>query len=1288
MDSNITSFSFKYSLSKTLRFELKPVGKTLENIQNKGLIAKDEERSKSYARMKKTIDAFHKYFIELAMKEVELTKLNEYVEHYYESAERKKEDSFIKSFDKVKADLRKEIVKGFNSDKVKEIFSKIDKKELITELLEDWIQNQPNKEEIYFDEGFKTFTTYFGGFHENRKNMYSDKEQSTAIAYRLIHENLPKFLDNIKNFEDAVQKLGEEKIAEIEKTLEPILQGKTLGEVFILEYFNHTLTQTGIELYNTILGGYTQNEGRIKIQGLNEYFNLYNQTQQDKKNKAAKLKPLYKQILSDRGTTSFLIEKFENSQEVLDAINEFYLFNLIEYKPEDKDETENVLSKLKELLAELSQYDLSKIYLKNDRAITDISQTIFGDWNIIKVALEQHWLNANTDKNKALTKKQEEAKSKFLSKSQFSIAEIEAALFAYKNEADVLKDLKESDHPIADYFKTHFKAKKEKETDKDFDLIANIDAKHSCIKGVLNSDYPEDKKLYQQQKDIDNIKIFLESIMELLHFVKPLALTKGNSLEKEDKFYGQFETWFEQLSLLTPLYDKVRNYATQKAYSIEKFKLNFESGYFFSGWGIDYDSKSCLVVIKDENYYLLIVDKKLQKSEIEFLKENVNKNPAQRVIYDFQKPDNKNVPRLFIRSKGDRFAPAVHRYNLPIDSIIDIYDNGYFKTEYRAQNLSHFKECLSKLIDYFKLGFERHESYKHYQFNWKNSTQYNDIAEFYKDVINSCYQLKLEEINFDNLLELINLQKGYLFQIYNKDFSEYSKGKPNMHTMYWRALFDEENLKDVVYKLNGEAELFYRKKSIDDDKKIIHKANEKLANKNPLNPKRESKFEYELIKDKRFTVDKFSFHVPITMNFKADGNDYINQDVLKFLKNNPDVNIIGLDRGERHLIYLTLINQKGEILDGLQFSLNEILNTYKNSKGENVELKTSYHTLLDAKEKERDEARKTWKSIENIKELKEGYISQVVHIIAKMMVEFNAIVVMEDLNFGFKRGRFKVEKQVYQKLEKMLIDKLNYLVFKDVEESKSGGLYNALQLTNKFTSFKEMGKQSGFLFYVPAWNTSKIDPTTGFVNLFDTRYESIEKAQQFFKKFKSIQYNSQKQYFEFAFDYSEFTNRAEGSKTNWKVCTQGDRIITFRNPESNNQWINKKVNLSQEFEDFFGKHNVIYGNGENFQPQIEAQTTKEFFEKLLQLFKLTVQMRNSKSDEDYLISPVINKTGEFYDSREANDTLPKDADANGAYHIAKKGLWVLEQINETEDYKKLKLAISNKEWLQFVQKNN
>ena len=43
-------------------------------------------------------------------------------------------------------------------------------------------------------------------------------------------------------------------------------------------------------------------------------------------------------------------------------------------------------------------------------------------------------------------------------------------------------------------------------------------------------------------------------------------------------------------------------------------------------------------------------------------------------------------------------------------------------------------------------------------------------------------------------------------------------------------------------------------------------------------------------------------------------------------------------------------------------------------------------------------------------------------------------------------------------------------------------------------------------------------------------------------------------------------------------------------------------------------------------------------------------MRNSISNSgiDYLISPVLNDEGDFYDSRLAGNDMPKDADANGA----------------------------------------
>lgn len=1281
-NNTLSRFTNKYQLSKTLRFELKPIGKTKENIIAKNILKKDEERAESYQLMKKTIDGFHKHFIELAMNQVKLTHLEKFEELYNSSAERKKEESHKKELEQVQTALRKEIVKGFNTGEAKAIYQNIFKKELFTELLDEFVKNLEDKKIV---DDFKSFTTYFSGFHENRKNMYTDKEQSTAIAYRLVHENLPKFLDNINIYKKVKEiPVLKEECKVLYKEIEEYLNVNSIDEVFELSYYNEALSQKDIDVYNLIIGGRTLEEGKKKIQGLNEYINLYNQ-KQEKKNRIPKLKILYKQILSDRDSISFLPEAFEDdkdktaSQQVLEAINLYYRDNLLCFQPKDKKDTENVLEETKKLLAGLSIADLSKIYIRNDRAITDISQALFKDYGVIKDALKFQFIQSLTIGKNGLSKKQEEALEKHLKQKYYSVAEIENALYSYQNEADALKELKENSHPIVDYFINHFKAKKKEETDKDFDLIANIDAKYSCIKGLLNGDYPKDQQLNQDKKTIGDIKAFLDTLMEFLHFVKPLALPNDSTLEKDQNFYSHFEPYYEQLELLIPLYNKVRNFAAKKPYSTEKFKLNFENSTLLDGWDVNKEEANTSILFKkDGSFFLGIMDKDHNKAFRKIAKSNSNQTYS-KINYKLLPGASKMLPKVFFSNKNIDFYK-------PSDEILRIRNHsthtkggnpqkGYEKLEFNVI------DCR-KMIDFFKDSINKHPEWRNFGFEFSDTSIFESIDAFYREVEAQGYNITYTEVDETYINQLVDDGKLYLFQIYNKDFSPYSKGKPNMHTLYWKALFDPENLKDVVYKLNGQAEVFYRKKSIEQKNIVTHKANEPIDNKNPKAKKKQSTFEYDLIKDKRYTVDKFQFHVPITLNFKATGNDYINQDVLTYLKNNPEVNIIGLDRGERHLIYLTLINQKGEIL------LQESLNTIVNKK---YDIETPYHTLLQNKEDERAKARENWGVIENIKELKEGYISQVVHKIAKLMVEYNAIVVMEDLNTGFKRGRFKVEKQVYQKLEKMLIDKLNYLVFKDKDPSEVGGLYHALQLTNKFESFSKIGKQSGFLFYVPAWNTSKIDPTTGFVNLFNTKYESAPKAQEFFKKFKSIKFNSAENYFEFAFDYNDFTTRAEGTKTEWTVCTYGDRIKTFRNPDKVNQWDNQEVNLTEQFEDFFGKNDLIYGDGNCIKNQIILHDKKEFFEGLLHLLKLTLQMRNSitNSEVDYLISPVKNNKGEFYDSRKADNTLPKDADANGAYHIAKKGLQWVEQIQEFDgkDWKKLNLDKTNKGWLQYVQNN-
>jgi CRISPR-associated protein Cpf1 len=320
------------------------------------------------------------------------------------------------------------------------------------------------------------------------------------------------------------------------------------------------------------------------------------------------------------------------------------------------------------------------------------------------------------------------------------------------------------------------------------------------------------------------------------------------------------------------------------------------------------------------------------------------------------------------------------------------------------------------------------------------------------------------------------------------------------------------------------------------------------------------------------------------------------------------------------------------------------------------------------------------------------------------MVKYNAILVLEDLNMGFMRSRQKIEKQVYQKFEKMLIDKLNYLVDKHVNPEEMGGLLNGYQLTDKFDSFQKLGKQSGFLFYVPAWNTSKIDPTTGFVNLFYTKYESKEKTRAFIKKFDKIIYNAVENYFEFSFDYSNFTYKANGGKTKWKICSVGKRIVAFRNPQKNSQWDRSTINLTQEMIKLLEQYQVVL-NQSDLIDSIIAVEDADFYRGFMRFMSLLLQMRNSNSQtgEDWMISPVKNQDGYFFRTLgypyEINDgfdfclmdenNIIKDADANGAYNIAKKGLWIVEKLQQTEadQLNKANLAISNKEWLCYAQEH-
>ena len=1253
-------FTNLYSVSKTLRFELKPIGKTKENIEKNGILERDSERAVAYKAVKKVIDIRHKYFIDNCLSKYELPQkqLEEfYLLYHLPTSEQKRKTDMPK----VQEILRKQISDRFTKDNYyKRLFGKELIREDLTEFVntpdyEKIIRSMPGNEQLSNEEvkqiqentqreiaQFNDFTTYFVGFYDNRRNMYVAEDKATSIAHRMINENLPKFVDNMDVFEKIAASDVSRHFDELYKAMEPYLNVCNLADMFKLDYFSMVLTQTQIDVYNAIIGGKTLDDG-TKIQGLNEYVNLYNQQQKDKTKRLPKLKPLFKQILSERNAISWLPDEFENDNDMLQSIEKCY-----------QDLNEQVFVALKLLLTNIKDYDLEHIYLPNDLQLTDISQKHFGKWSVIKNAVIENLQSANPKKKTESGEKYDERIAKLLKgNDSYSIGFIN----------DLLKGKTEDFKPLENYFARM--GAEDNENGQKLNHFARIENAYTEIKQLLNTEYPTDKSLSQDKANVEKIKNLLDAIKDLQHFVKPL-LGSGTESEKDNSFYGEFTPLWETLDQITPLYNMVRNRMTKKPYSDEKIKINFDNSTLLAGWDLNKESdNTCTLLRKDGNYYLAIIDKRHNK----VLKpENLVSEGEcyEKMVYKQLGQISQQLPRIAFSNSWKQ------KINIP-QEVIEIKQTESFK---------HDNEHLQKLISYYKYFVSNHDEWnKFFNIKFSNRNDYRNLPDFYSEVDTQFYNLSFTNVSAEYINQLVDEGKIYLFQIYNKDFSPFSKGTPNMHTLYWKALFDEKNLANVVYKLNGEAEVFFRKHSLVATKPT-HPANQPIANKNAQNQKKESTFAYDLIKDRRYTVDKFQFHVPITMNFKAAGINNINPKVNEFLKESNATHIIGIDRGERHLLYLSLIDLNGDVVE--QYSLNEIVNEYNGNT-----YRTNYHNLLDSKEKQRDEARRSWQTIENIKELKEGYMSQVVHKIAELMVKYNAIVVLEDLNMGFMRGRQKVEKQVYQKFEKMLIDKLNYLVDKKIDADKTGGVLNAYQLTNKFESFQKLGKQSGFLFYIPAWNTSKMDPTTGFVNLLDTRYENMEKAKVFFGKFESIRYNQAKDWFEFAFDYGKFTTKAEGTRTKWTLCTYGTRIETWRNPEKNNEFDSVEFDLTDKFKELFAKYKLdLYGN---LKEQICSQTDVAFFKDLLHLLHLTLQMRNSitGTETDYLISPVMNANCEFYDSRKCGKNLPENADANGAYNIARKGLWVIKQIKQTNgDLSKIRLAISNKEWLKFAQHLN
>lgn len=1287
------NFTNKFNLTKTIRMELVPENVFAKNLAEdnakgqKNAIERAKKFAEAYVPVKRLLDDYYRFSINKVLKDfvISETEINELFDAYL-SYKAKKD----KNWEETSSKLRKRIV-----SELKEISSetsgnliegtKIEKSKITTYLeiqLEAGLITKKFFEESMSNVGkFKSFTGFFDGYMENRKNMFSDKTDNMAIANRLINDNLSIYFENCIKIE---------KIRQVALELHSSILAKD-KDFTTLSGYSNLITQNAIQSYNDFIGHKSEDKF---AKGINQIINEYKLDHPEEKKNIPYLNKLHNQIFFRDVKDENTKDDFSTDEEVLSAIQDFI-----------NDPVEDYLTNAEEIFSDSNQLALDGIFILPNK-INKFSEIIFNNEKDSYSVLRHKLLENDKDISKPFSLKTVNELEK-----DFDVVD---TLNSYlmkliKNSKDSISELKILLQELLNGSKIIDKDRKVPKNEKD-----------SGGKG------------FQQ---IEIIQKSFMSLIELNRFFTLFNLEKdGEAVQIENSDFDFYQNLKVLMDFNEDLYlfTKVKNYLSKKPYSNDKIRIYFDNNAsFLNGFpesrtensdnGTQYGGYLFRKKNKFDEYDYYLGCSKDAKLFREYLADSISvndKSDYERLYY--YQPKSKTIFRTYKNKDGKDYGFDKNRLKELISSVAE--KNGikisYEEDERPTGVLSRIKKSNSELykiitsdssvialqqemIENLKITFSKFVK-KVPSLADVLRKDFSSLKEFidavsYIDNENSFYYAHVSKKEMDlqnSVSDDENAKKFYLFKIQNKDLKERKDGKKstgteNLHTMYFKALMSaNQNCIDI-----GAGQVYFREKNYT-GKEVIHSANNPIKNKTPGYPKENSTFTYDIRKDNRYFENKFFLHLSLFINFASPNpklND-LNTEVNKYLyANKKDINIIGIDRGERNLLYVSVINQKGEIL--YQRSLNEICYSIK-TNGEELTVSKNYHTLLENRAKERDLARKSWGQIDNIKELKEGYLSQIVHELSLLMVRYNAIIVLEDLNPKMKQSRSGIDIQLYQKFEKALIDKLSYMVFKKDESVegeivKANSVLNGMQLATPIKAFKDMKNQNGFIFYVWPQYTSKIDPITGFVSLFDTSEKTISEHIKFFKKFEAIVFEDG----DFKFivdDYSKFYEKKNAMKIkSFVISSKGERII---NKKDGRAWKSETIIPSDELLKLFEEFEI--NTSENILNQItDNKLPLAFYNRLIKIFRSIVQLRNSESGNgavDYISSPIVKIDGKdivSFDSRVEiekgkNTKLPIDADANGAYHIALKGLMALETL--TPDGK-IKISASNADWFKFAQ---
>lgn len=1022
------------------------------------------------------------------------------------------------------------------------------------------------------------------------------------------------------------------------------------------------LTPDGIEGYNSIISGCYNEKGECTAVGFNELvYKLNSKHNNDNSYEGPffkKIKKLYQQVLYPRKPL-FTIEKLTSDDEVRELLSE--TFKVVSKK------------KLLEIIEYIGNADSSQIMIHGNK-LGELSHIVYNNYRIIADIVGKEEENPLKDKlcelQKEKKKETNEDKEKQLSKQIKNIKKSLNDVSKYVNEQDY--SIKQLELMCDDdrIFSSYINAIREAYT--------NISKR---LTKIMDSNIMTDGNLRGYHKHKIYLKEYADALVEYRRLIR-LIINSVAENNKNALFYNKLEELTECLKYSNKAVNLIRNYMTQKPSDIAKeYEICFgtPSRYSSQWWNEDadngleqpIDSKIDTVINIDGKYYFCFKGYEQKPFRFEYAADDeeyyevLNQKTAQKASNVFPKNVFADRARPYFKANPLEKVAVLPVGNGTITvtrELMRVYEEKLFTVDAKKSGLvseKQFKKNLCDLIDVYKEYTKLNPHFRRFTFDFKDSSEYNDIGEFMDEANTFMLDSSWVKIKKDQIDELIKSGHMYAFLITNRNMYKDENVKTSYAELFLKIM-SHENFKTGQIRLNARPQVTFRPACL--PYSVTHPTGSFIVNKKTKNGEyirtdlykeiysfvngtckqisEEAqklldddlvtyyKTDYDIVRDLRYKVDKYFISISYIKNAKVSDRQYntITSEVKE--KIDKDNNILVISRGVTDLIYYRLYDSKHNLIQ--EESLNKI---------GDIDYSKKLKALSDERKYEKADK---WNYTNTVQNYKEWYLNVAISRILEVATQYNALIIIESISDSFKDKISCIDNQVFSSFEKKLENRLADYHRKHDTSDNPGSIGNPLQLAST-----KGGNVNGVLVKINPAYTSSMDKN-GFVYLIDASgIHSLQSKFDFIKKLDGIFYNKEHELLEVKINFKNYKCKYSVDH-DWTIYVGKPKTV-FNRDKKNYEFIKNPIN---ELIDELKKYDLIEGNiAENINDKTLAG---KLYDAIISSVKSTVVRKCKDNPFEYVSMPT-----------EIDDSIISVAQ-NKCDNMAKKFWFISKQENNTD----------------------